>query len=124
MIVAGNVREVADKVSVGGAAPVPVSCTDWVPRSSTMVSAPVAGPATAGVNSTCNWQSVFAGKEVTPQAFAASTNGQETVMLVMATGVPPLFSAVTASGFDVVAALTWPKSIVVGVKFNTGGVSP
>ena len=46
--VAAKVKDVGDRESVGAAAPVPVSCTDWVPASSTMVSAPVAGPACRG----------------------------------------------------------------------------
>lgn len=124
MIVSGKLREVEDKESVGGAAPVPFSCTVWVPASSTMVSHPVAGPAEAGANATCNWQSLAPASEVVPHELVANTNGPETVTLAMAAALWPLFSAVTESGFDVVPTFTWPKSMLVGDRFTTPGVSP
>src|SRR5579863_2295036 len=94
-----------------------------------MVSAPVASPAVVGANATCNWQSLFAGKEVVPQALLASTNGPVTAMLLIATAVPPLFSAEIDTGLDVeptgvLALSNWSKLITVGLRFTAPGLSP
>src|SRR5438046_925247 len=124
MMVPPNVRDVADNVSVGGAAPVPVNSTVCDPASSTIVNTPVAGPGAAGANCSCNWQSVLAASDVLPQELLASANGPETVTLVRPTAVPPLFSAVTAWALDLDPTCACPKSILVGLRLTTPGVAP
>ncbi len=48
MMVGGKLNEVVERVSVGGAAPVPVRTTVCVPAPSIKVRAPIAGPAVVG----------------------------------------------------------------------------
>jgi hypothetical protein len=93
-MVPGKASEVAESVSVGGAAPLPLSPTVCVPALSTTVSVPVAGPATVGANSIRSWQSLLAATEA-PQAFPDRTNGALRVTLVTATPVEPPFCNVT-----------------------------
>ena len=119
-----NVTDVGVSVSVGGEFPVPDNCVLCVPASSTNVSAPVAGPATVGANATFNWQSELAANDVVPQTLLTSTNGPDILILVIATAVPPLFSAVTCRAVDWLPTCVCPKSMVAGISATTPGVSP
>src|SRR5450631_1516299 len=124
MIVAENVNNVGQSVSVAGASPTPESCTVCVPTPSTIVNVPVAGPAVAGSNFTAIWQLELAASDIVPHALLASTKGPETESLVIGTGTSPLFSAVTWNAADVAPASTLPKLIVAGNRVTSPGAMP
>ena len=102
----------------------PVSCTDCVPASSTIVSVPVAGPLTAGWKTIISTQSKLGGSEVVLQEFVASWNGPLTVRIVIKTAVPPVFATATGNGAEGVPTSSCPKSTLAGLNRTAPAVTP
>src|SRR5579863_130770 len=104
--VPGKLKDVFPRVSVGGAAPVPLSATVCFPSVSIKVSVPVTGPVTVGVNSTLIWQSESTANAVVPHALLEIVKGAVIVRLVMGTAGAPLLLASTCSAAEVVPTST------------------
>ena len=110
----GKVRLVVERVSVGAARPVPVRAAVWVPRLSTMVKAPDAGPEAVGTNSTTTEHAAPARRTV-PQELGPRTKGAEVATEVMETEAGVVFW--TLMDWEVVVPTCCePKAMLAGVR--------
>src|SRR5579863_3491849 len=123
MAVSGSGSEVVESVSVGAAAPVPLSWTVCVPAPSVMVSVPDAGPDCVGEKATSISHALDAAREL-PHALAVMAKGPVAATVLMEMAAAPELVAVTESGDEVVPTSTAPKARDGGVSETAFEAAP